>query len=312
VAANVVNATPSAEPRAVRPLFPLSTPTIATLLALSTVLFLVFPSPLWRAARDESHLLRFAFSYFAIVPLAALALHRQRRFRLDSLVTIVAMVWGAKLVVTAVLYQTVGTSRRAELHAPDPNASAPPAIAAPPAVADASPTLATLTGHLVDRDRAVAGAIVAVCNASFSDSASPVDRAASIRAGALSPMLLDATVGDPLTFTNTDAAPHAVRGIASGVSAMSLAVVPGRVSTIELSTVGPIALESDGRPIGAVVVFDHALHTRTDAEGRFELVGVPIGPRALCVFVGPTAVRHLVHAVVGDGTDATFDIGSAS
>lgn len=289
--------------------FPLSTASIVTLLSISTALFTLFPSPLWRAARTDGHLLRFAFSYLAIVPLAAIALrHRHGRLRLDALVTIVAMVWGAKLVVTALLYQTVGPSRRVELHAPDPNVRAPSVAETPSPPVDAERPTASLAGRIVDDRRPVPGAIVSVCDATPSDAAAAVDRSATLAEGALEPSLLDATLGDRLTLGASDGAPHRVRGLAAGVSTMSVAVVPGRVSSAELTTLGTILLEADGRAMGAMVVFDHALHTRTDLDGRFRLSSVPIGTRALCVFVGATPTMHVVHAVVGPEGFATFDI----
>jgi hypothetical protein len=297
--------------RDLRPVFPLSLPTIGALLALSTGSFLVFPSLLWRAARDESHLLRFAFSYFAIVPLAAIALHRVHRLKLDSLVTIVAMVWGAKLVVTALLYQFVGTSRRAELHAPDPNESKQVAATTAAPAVDAASAVALSSGRIFQGGRPVPNAIVSVCNAAPSDTI-PSDRPAAIRAGVLSPALVDASLGDRLAFTNDDTAPHALHGVATGVSAFSLAVVPGRPSNVELSTAGAITIEVDGRPIGAVVVFEHALHARTSFDGRFQIAEVPVGPRALCVFVGAPPVMHVVHAIVPSAEEPTFDIGSSS
>ena len=309
---SVVTPTQPLERRAARPLLPLSAITITALLVVSTGLFLVFPTPLWRAGRDESHLLRFAFSYFAIVPLAALALQRKRALRFDALVTIVAAVWGAKLVVTALLYQTVAPPRSASLHAPDPNARAPIAANTAPVVVDAADEVTSLRGRILERSRPIGGAIVALCNAAPNDAAPVADRPASIVAGAIVPTLVDATLGDRFTLTNTDGAPHAVRGSALGVSAFSLAVVPTHASTAELTTTGPIALEVDGRPVGAVVVFDHALHVGTDRDGSFRLDGVPVGARALCVYVGAPPVMHVVRAVVGGNAEETFDIGSAS
>lgn len=304
--------TQSIDARPDRPLFPLSTVAITALLVMSTGLFLVFPSPLWRAGRDESHLLRFAFSYFAIVPFAAFALHRRRALRLDALVTIVALVWGAKLVVSTVLYQTVAPPRRASLHAPDPNANAPVAANTATPVTDAAGDRSSLVGRVTERAQPVRGAIVAVCDASPNDAAVPIDRPASITSSSLVPLLVDAKLGDRLTLVDADGAPHAVRGTVLGVSALSLAVVPGHASAAALTTLGTIALEVDGRPAGSVVVFDHSLHTGTDSDGRFRLSDVPVGPRSLCVYVGSPPVMHQFPGVAGQNTEETFDIGSAS
>ena len=304
-----MSATTAEEPRLA---LPLSAGAIATLLFISTALFLVFPSPLWRAGRTDSHLLRFAFSYFSIVPLAMAALRLRRALRFASLVTVVALVWGAKLVVTAVLYQVVGPSRRADLHAPDPSDRARVSATSSASAPDASIAVALLTGRIVDRERAAPNVIVSVCNAAPSDEAGPVDRGMTIASGALSPKVVDASLGDRLTIRTSDAAPHMVRGLALGLPALSLAVVPARASPVELSTLGTIALEVDGRAAGLILVFDHSLHASTDRDGRFRIQGVPVGLRALCIFTGATPAPRIVNALVDGVSETTFDIGPAS
>lgn len=298
---------------ALRSALPLSPATLIALLVLSTALFLVFPSPLWRAGRGEGHLLRFVVSYFAVAPVAAALLWRRRTFRFDALVTVVALIWGAKLVVTSLLYQLVGPSRGADLHTPTSNEPAPVAAASAlgSSVLDAV-EVSTLVGRIVAGERPVAGAVVSVCNAASGGDAAPVDRATSIVAGAVSPSLVDATLGDQLTIDSADAAPHAVHGVAAGLSAFSLAVVPGRRSSQELTTLGSIPLEVDGIRAGTLLVFDHPLHARTDRDGQFVLRAVPVGPCALCVYVGATPAPLVVHTVVGGSAPATFDLGSAS
>ena len=307
-----MNPTTTRSDDALRSVLPLSPATLTALLVMSTALFLVFPSLLWRAGRGEGHLLRFVVSYFAVAPVAAGLLLRRRTFRFDALVTVVALIWGAKLVVTSLLYQLVGPSRGTDLHAGAPNDPAPVPAAPSAAPALGAVDLSRLTGRIVTGNRPVPGAVVSVCNAASSSDAAPVDRATSIVAGAVSPSLLDATLGDRLTIVSADTAPHAVHGVASGLSALSLAVVPGRRSSQELTTLGQIPLEVDGVRAGTIVVFDHSLHARTDRGGMFVLRAVPVGACALCIYVGATPAPFVFHTVVGGAGPATFDIGSAT
>ena len=72
------------------------------ILALSTVVFLVAPTPVWTHLHD-GHLTRLALSY-AVIPLTVgVALARRGRFRVESLLIATLMLSLLKLVLTTTL-----------------------------------------------------------------------------------------------------------------------------------------------------------------------------------------------------------------
>jgi hypothetical protein len=81
----------------------------AALVATSIALFLLWDGPLWSAPREATHVGRFAVSYLAVIPLAAIALLASRRWSWGHLMATTGSAWAIKMVVTAVLYQAFAT-----------------------------------------------------------------------------------------------------------------------------------------------------------------------------------------------------------
>lgn len=79
------------------------------ILLLSVLLFLFWGCPVWAAPRQASHVMRFVVSYFAVIPVTALALWLLSKFSVTHLYATVGTIWSIKLIITAVLYQFVAT-----------------------------------------------------------------------------------------------------------------------------------------------------------------------------------------------------------
>jgi hypothetical protein len=86
---------------------------LVLLIAVSTALFVVWPTLLWKTTRDASHVSRFAVSYLAVIPLAASQLaFRWRRVPLRELSAAVLIVWSVKMLITVGLYDGFVTRGR--------------------------------------------------------------------------------------------------------------------------------------------------------------------------------------------------------
>ena len=77
------------------------------ILAVSVALFLFLDGPLWRHTHD-SHFWRIVWSYLAILPMTCVALYRNGKAGLGTIVAASAVVGLVKLVVTAVILVVIG------------------------------------------------------------------------------------------------------------------------------------------------------------------------------------------------------------
>jgi hypothetical protein len=82
---------------------------LGAVLALSVATFLFWGGSLWRAPAGSSHVGRIAVSYLMVLPLVGGVLALERRFTWARLTSAVALVWSAKLVITASVYAYLAT-----------------------------------------------------------------------------------------------------------------------------------------------------------------------------------------------------------
>jgi len=87
---------------------------IFLIVVISTLAFLFWGGPLWSAPQQATHLSRIVGSYAAVIPFAAVALISVGRFSIARLTTATALVWVAKMLVTATLWMFIapGTASR--------------------------------------------------------------------------------------------------------------------------------------------------------------------------------------------------------
>lgn len=81
------------------------------ILAVSVALFLFLDGPLWRHTHD-SHFWRIVWSYLAILPMTYVALYRNGKAHLGTIVAASAVVGLVKLVVTALILVAIGLAGR--------------------------------------------------------------------------------------------------------------------------------------------------------------------------------------------------------
>jgi len=271
---------------------------VGALFAFGVVLFVLVPDPLWRASRDEGHLLRFVVSYFAVVPFAAWRLHRRRAWSWGALATVVGVVWAGKLLATVPLYHLFATSRRPDVHALAPIDAGP----SPATVHVSEPTPgAVLAGRVTSRDGTAAIGVVALCDPGLVGELNAETRALHVRGKSIAPALLDLDRGDALVFTSDDGSEHFVRGTIDGVASFNVPVVAATASHGELRDVGAVSIEVDGAPAGWLLAFDHPWHARTGDDGRFSIADAPAGAHRLCFWSGGPKPSLARDVVVGSG-----------
>jgi hypothetical protein len=111
---------------------------LGVVLVLSVAIFLFWGGPLWQVPPGSSHVARIAMSYLAIVPLAAGALALGRRLRWGHLLSAVAVLWSAKLIITASIYAYLATGSASRYEPARTWESQP--TAAPPAAREEPPS----------------------------------------------------------------------------------------------------------------------------------------------------------------------------
>lgn len=141
----------------------------------------------------------------------------------------------------------------------------------PPKTTDRQPVTLGADG------RGLMGALVAAANFRATPASTPRVRDVVIRDCRLSPMFVDATLGDTLRIKNEGTYPHVP--VIPGVGAVQQAIVPG--STVEhvlseagLKTIGCGAFGANCGRLDYIVML-HPVHTTSGAEGRFRLENVP-------------------------------------
>ncbi|MEJ7733017.1 MAG: hypothetical protein WKG00_27945 [Polyangiaceae bacterium] len=280
---------------------------------MSVVVFLVWGGPLWSAAAGSSHVPRIAISYLLVIPLAAGMLALAGRPQRGHLVSAVALLWGAKLVITASLYSLLTLGAGTAYHPVTVSTTATArATAAPAGYAPAAQpgALATLSGVVLAHGEPIAGVVV------FLEAPPPglplaPGREVRFTVGSEHGETLVASTRDRLLATNGGAALHTVRVSRDGQPTSNVPLQPGaRAVEISASEPGTYAWSCTvhaGEVGGTIVVVDHPYATTSDASGRFALEGVPVGDREVAVARHGHAVRRRTAHVVGTAIEITIE-----
>jgi hypothetical protein len=260
-----------------------SLPAYSALLAASVALFLFWGGPLWTQPREASHVMRFAVSYLAMIPLVAGLLRLLGRFDWPRLLTALGTLWGIKLVATSALYLALarGTAVRLEpAAAPRPSAPPAPALYEPAGGGFAS---GVVRGRL--RGPAVDAAVVYVAAAAPGRAPDEGGEVAFTIAGARfdRPLYL-ARATDRLRVSNHDGRLHTFH-VHRGAEPLANQPLPpdGRPQELPAPDPGEYHVRSDADPATEtwLVVVDHPYAVET--RGEFELAGVPAGAIRLVV-----------------------------
>jgi hypothetical protein len=261
---------------------------MAAILAFSVALFLFWNGPLWNAPTGARHLGRIAVSYLAVVPLGALALALRRRWSFIHLLSSVALLWSAKMVITASLYGLL-TSGSASRYEPAPwRAPSPPAAAELPYRAAAEPgERADLDGTLREAGAAVAGAVIwASAPPPGLPLGAPREVTLTIREGRyLAPVYL-ASIRDQVRALNQDGVLHTLRLEKDHRVVRNLPLPPGAAAPA-ITDVAPgvysLSCENHRSDRATLVIVDHPYAAETDSAGHFQLHGLPPGPVELAI-----------------------------
>ncbi len=285
----------------------------SALVALSVALFLFVGGALWRAPREASHVVRFAVSYLAVVPVAAALLLAFRRLSWSHWIATVGSVWAIKMFITVALYQAFARGTATELLA-----VAPPRPGATPArSADYRPATGrfprgTIHGRVLDGASGVTGAIV------YLDAPGPGKRAAEpgqvdlvIEGSRYDAPLYLVHTDDRARIQNRDAVLHTLHFHGQGRMPANRPLPPSTDAlAIELPDPGLTQLRCDNHPGESawMVVADHPYVTLSGSGGEFALDGVPAGPaHVIAVTAGAAGARRAdARAAVTEG--ATLEI----
>jgi plastocyanin len=301
----------------------LPAPALLGLLTVSVGLFLVYNGLLWRAPREASHVARFAVSYLAVVPLAAGALLALRRLTWTHLVTSTGVVWAAKMVITAVLYQAFARGTATQLQAVAPPATAITSASRPrPTEYHAAASFASgaIHGRVTRQGRPVAGAVVFLdAPAAGRPAPAPGRVDLAIHASSYAAPLYLAHVDDEIRVANKDGALHTFHVSGAGRLPPNRPVPPEAESpAFSIPDPGVYHVHCDNHPGEStwIVVVDHPYAVVTGDDGAFSLDGVPAGDaRVSAVAASPSegARRATARAVVtaSGAIDLTLDMDAA-
>jgi plastocyanin len=292
---------------------------LVTLLAASVGLFLVYNGLLWKAPREASHVARFAVSYFAVVPLAAGMLLAFHRLTWAHLVTTTGVVWTAKLVVTALLYQALarGTATNLRAIAPPPT-TVGGTTTAPSHDYESVGSGAFAQGSLRGRVRfegAPVGRAIVFLERPRSGRPLPsretIDLAITGAKYAEPSFLLH--TGDLVRFTNHDALLHTARFSGPGALPATVPLSPSSAAKpIAFTESGVYRVRCDSHPGESawLVVVDHPYATFTSPDGTYDLEGVPTGDARVVVVLARalTARETSAPAVIRSAETVELDL----
>jgi plastocyanin len=294
----------------------LPTAALVALLTASVALFLVWNGLLWKAPREASHVMRFVVSYLAVIPLGAAFLLGLRRFTWAHLITSTGVVWAAKLVITAALYQAFARGTATQLQAVAPPPSAILGTAKPTAEYRAATAFAagTLRGRVTKNGKGVAGAVVFL-DTPAPGRAAPAPAKVELRISQSrydEPLYL-AHVDDEVLLVNKDALLHTAHFSGSNnLPATAPTPAGSEPHRVPFTDPGVFRVRCDNHAgEGAwIVVVDHPYVIRTAADGSFSMDGVPAGEVRLAAVAasGLGARRADLRVNVGAGESKTLDL----
>lgn len=246
-------------------------------------LFLVWNGLLWNAPREASHVGRFAVSYLAVIPIAALLLLIVRRLHWTQLITTTGSVWAIKMVVTALLYQAFARGTATNLHAvAPPKPQIVQARAAEYHPASGLFASGTVEGRVLRAGLPVPSAVV------FLDGPAPGSAVSvgnlvtlDIRGSAYSSPLYVVSTDDEVKLWNHDSVLHTAHLRGNGLVPKNKPTPPaGFAQPFDLPETGLYHIRCDNHPEEStwLLVIDHPYVTRTNADGSFSLPKVAAGP----------------------------------
>ncbi len=287
---------------------------IASVVLVSSLVFLFWGGPLWRAPRGASHLSRIVVSYALAVPLVALVLTVGRRFAWSRLLSGVAIVWSAKLVITASLYAYIAPGSANE-YTPTQSWGSKSSESSLPGASNASASAATgilsgtvrITGQPVKRAAIVVEGITGIAGAQSEDGLE-----VTIDHLAYGQPLYVTTPGEKIQVANHDAVLHTFRLTREGRAAFN-APIPASAKAPSLFAPEAgryeLSCENHASEHASLIVVDHPYVALTDAAGRFELSAVPEGARTIVVLRhGAASISRDVRVVSGSRVDVSIDL----
>jgi hypothetical protein len=284
---------------------------LVLLIAVSTALFVVWPTLLWKTTRDASHVSRFAVSYLAVIPLAASQLaFRWRRVPLRELSAAVLIVWSVKMLITVGLYDGFVTRGRTTY---DPPAAPEQFVHVEEHGYTAIPGF---TGRTVQGEVSIAGgalvrgawiyAPAVRAGVAMPPAAKREATDVAIRNDRIEPSLLVVPTGATLHFENAAGATVVLAGHQNGRTSYNVPVVPGGDGrSIRLDKPGRVRFSARVGPsqgVFVVQVVDNPYIARVRDDGTFEIVDLPSGRFDLVALApyGPFEVLESRVTVEGD------------
>jgi hypothetical protein len=255
---------------------------VTGLLAVSIAVFLLWNGPLWIARPGTSHLARILISYAIVVPLAGLVLARRERWSWTRLLGATALLWSAKLLLTATLYTWLARGSAvpdaALVH--DRIAGAAGGEAYMPAAAP--PRRVELSGRVVDGKEPVVAAVVRVV---APPPGLPLDEPhrlhIEIHSARYAAGLYLAAPHDYLVAVNHDAVLHTLRFQQGRNTVSNIPLPPGtgphHVALPADAGVYDVGCANHPGEQATLVIVDHPYAALTDARGHFALPQPPPG-----------------------------------
>jgi hypothetical protein len=286
-----VAASPQATPGSKSPLgVHISISSLTIVLVLSTAVFIAWDGLLWRAPEGATHTGRIVASYLVVVPLVALVLLWRRGFGVVPMVTGVALVWGAKLVITSLLYTFLAPGAVVR-YEPAPVA-APLARHPPPAPRSSGPDeVADVAGRVIRGGAPVRGAVVMLARPGDGSDAAASEHAWTLEelwGGGVRLVRID----DRILLINRGDTLHILRAARGSTVMWNVPAPPGAAAIPPRTEPGiydvGCAIHPSERAV--LVVVDHPWATLSDEAGKFELRDAPAGTTELLVVLGPGAM----------------------
>jgi hypothetical protein len=287
------------------------------------VQFLVGHGPVWKRLGDWDRAILWSYASVPFLIFAVLAIKRRLTFRAWLIHTV--ELAGYKFMTTAVILTVLLTTtqglegnrfvRRDET--PRPDRAAPAHASSSERTFTPLPEGQSLSGRVMDeKGTAVSGAVVYLSGGAESVVVAPPGEPLELVHGpdGLSPRISVALRGQTLIIHSADKVLHTVRAIrANRRWAFNVPVLSGDHPTAVTLDTEPgllglhCTVHGEKEPSAQVLILQHPLYARTDAEGRFRLPAVPAGKLVVNAFGDGVAVSsHLIE--VASGATAAVDV----
>lgn len=274
------------------------------LVLFSVALFLLWGGPLWTAGRGASHVTRFAVSYLAVLPVAALLLFNARQLTWSHLIAATCSAWGIKLVVTSGLYFALAGGVGLAPAAPQaavPHGEPKAAVSADYRPAKGHFDRGAIRGSLLRAGAPVSGAVVLIDDPRPGLPLLATDEPARLTIGDSRHQgaVFLARSDQPLLVESDGAALHTLHLYAGGRAILNVPIPAGeRARSFTAPEPGIYDVRCDTHPAerATLVVVEHPYATRTGERGEIELAGVATGPLELLI-ISPSEAAQTISPV---------------